>query len=227
MRLISRFHDYYDGALKSFYSEDPAYFRESRKEALLTWSKTANELRTGKNMSVYDHIGVCLGREDGYCRVIVGFCGKVYYMMRRRIFNRADGTWKYDGAWKSVGYDEFVRINGSFERFLYSGFAMMPDVSLMKEINEDLFVRLDAPVYALLCEGGSLVAETNPELKPFGFAPVVDPYTAVQELQMYIGNQLAHDSHPEMPVGSDRVIAESKGFDKYSFRKPKRSGKKK
>lgn len=58
----------------------------------------------------------------------------------------------------------------------------------------------------------------NPILKDFEFGKLVDPYTAVQEIEMYLG-RLATNNTPPMPVGSDKVIAESKGFDKYSFRK--------
>jgi hypothetical protein len=58
----------------------------------------------------------------------------------------------------------------------------------------------------------------NPILKDFDFGKLVDPYTASQEIEMYLG-RLATNNTPPMPVGSDKVIAESKGFDKYSFRK--------
>jgi hypothetical protein len=58
----------------------------------------------------------------------------------------------------------------------------------------------------------------NPILKEFDFQKIVNPYEAMQEIEMYIG-RLAENNLPKMPVGSDKVIAESKGFDKWSFRK--------
>lgn len=58
----------------------------------------------------------------------------------------------------------------------------------------------------------------NPILSDFGFHRQLDSYTATQEIEMYLG-RLAYNDTPPMPVGSDKVIAESKGFDKYSFRK--------
>ena len=42
---------------------------------------------------------------------------------------------------------------------------------------------------------------------------------------MYIENVLTNNNTPEMPVGSDKVIAESKGYDKWSFRKMSTKGK--
>jgi hypothetical protein len=59
----------------------------------------------------------------------------------------------------------------------------------------------------------------NPILEKFCFHRLIDPYTAIQEIEMYIG-RIAINNTPPMPVGSDKVIAESKGFDKWSFRKP-------
>lgn len=59
----------------------------------------------------------------------------------------------------------------------------------------------------------------NPNLLSVGFQKIVDPNTAIQELRMYLSNILTTNNTPQMPVGSDEVIAASKGFDKYSFRK--------
>lgn len=58
----------------------------------------------------------------------------------------------------------------------------------------------------------------NPILKELDFSKIVDPYTATQEIEMYLG-RLATNNTPPMPVGSDKVIAASKGFDEWSFRK--------
>ena len=48
---------------------------------------------------------------------------------------------------------------------------------------------------------------------------VVDPYTAFQEIAMFLGG-MAMPLKP-IPHLSDEIIAASKGFDKYSFRKDK------
>lgn len=49
----------------------------------------------------------------------------------------------------------------------------------------------------------------------------LDPFTAMQELEMFIGNVLTSNTTPSMPVGTDDQIRDSKGFDKWSFRKMK------
>ena len=62
------------------------------------------------------------------------------------------------------------------------------------------------------------ILTVNPILSQLGFVKVVDPYTACQEIEMYLG-RLAHPEDPAMPVGNDKTIAESKGYDRWSFRK--------
>jgi hypothetical protein len=58
----------------------------------------------------------------------------------------------------------------------------------------------------------------NPQLKQYGFASMLDPYTAIQELHMYLNNVMVQDTQVEVPVGSDEVIRDCKGFYEYSFK---------
>jgi hypothetical protein len=57
----------------------------------------------------------------------------------------------------------------------------------------------------------------NAQLKPFEFYRVFDPYQAYQEVAMWLGNQAV----PIKPIPEldDVTMAESKGFNKFSFRK--------
>jgi len=58
----------------------------------------------------------------------------------------------------------------------------------------------------------------NPCLKDYDFMRVFDPYQAFQEISMFMGN-LAEPRKP-IPAIDDKTMAEIKGFDKWSFRKP-------
>jgi hypothetical protein len=55
-------------------------------------------------------------------------------------------------------------------------------------------------------------------LRPFEFQRIVDPYTAFQELSMYIGGILGN-LNPKVPDVSNEDLIVAKGFDKWSFRK--------
>jgi hypothetical protein len=94
-------------------------------------------------------------------------------------------------------------------------------------INSDAFRALKAPVFVLYIDHRSQHAEivVNPQLKDFNFATQLDPYTAFQELSMYLGNDLVDQMDPNIER-TDDLIRDQKGFDKWSFRKPGKKGMK-
>ena len=59
----------------------------------------------------------------------------------------------------------------------------------------------------------------NPCLKELGFQKIVDPYTAFQEIDMYLGNNMADQFDPTLGR-TDNEIRDSHGMDKWSFRNP-------
>jgi hypothetical protein len=58
----------------------------------------------------------------------------------------------------------------------------------------------------------------NPVLKDLDFVKVMDPFTAFQEIAMFLGGVMAAEDQAPLRVGSDEVIARQKGFDEWSFR---------
>jgi len=64
----------------------------------------------------------------------------------------------------------------------------------------------------------------NPDsLKRIGFAKALDPYTAFQELSMWIGGILGGTSPEIVRIIDDKVLIENHGYDKHSFRSSTRS----
>lgn len=55
-------------------------------------------------------------------------------------------------------------------------------------------------------------------LKALGFAKALDPYTAYQELSMWVGGVLANPERPTAELSDEDKIAK-RGFDEWSFRK--------
>ena len=92
---------------------------------------------------------------------------------------------------------------------------------------EDFFIRYETPIFLFEQLGWSHTHNsqnrwkltTNICLKDFGFQKMVDPFTAFQEISMFFNSTLTNLKTPVMPVGDDKVLAASKGFDKWSFRK--------
>ena len=65
--------------------------------------------------------------------------------------------------------------------------------------------------------------QVNPfTLKQLGFAKAVDPYTAFQELSMWIGGVLGGTSPEIVTIKDDKTLIEGHGFDnRFSFRGPR------
>lgn len=62
------------------------------------------------------------------------------------------------------------------------------------------------------------VLELNPCLKDYGFMRMIDPFTAFQEISMYISGVLGV-GNPEMVEISDESMRDKKGFNDKSFKK--------
>jgi hypothetical protein len=62
------------------------------------------------------------------------------------------------------------------------------------------------------------VIEKDISLKSIGFQQVMDTYMTFQKLSIFVGNILISQSKVPWPI-SDKLKAQSKGFDEYSFRK--------
>ena len=58
-------------------------------------------------------------------------------------------------------------------------------------------------------------------LSAIGFQSALDPYTAFQELAMWVGGTLATNGPNTVTITDDKVKIAKHGFDKTSFRKPK------
>lgn len=57
-------------------------------------------------------------------------------------------------------------------------------------------------------------------LKDIKFAKAVDPFTAFQEISMWVGGVLPKDGPPMIEITDDKIKAAKHGMDKWSFRKP-------
>lgn len=87
----------------------------------------------------------------------------------------------------------------------------------------NLFHLIGAPVFIMHKASFSDTVQvmTNIPLKDTGFIQFFDPFTAYQEIAMFLGGVVAlPKENPPLTVGNDRIIAHQKGFDDQSFRGP-------
>ena len=188
MRIVSSFHDYYDGPATMF-GQEPLFIRDTN---------LPKEMYPKAQMFVIDSSY----KESTYEAIIV-FCGQIYEL----IYKYKMGTGKVLLTGR-VPTDEHARlcIKYSLERY--------PDM-------------LDQPIWTVNWSHPRVISDKypaviiNPVLRDYEFEKVVDPYTAAQEIDMFLSNLAVRpDKEPDKIDDKTKII--SHGFDvKKSFRKDK------
>lgn len=229
MRIISDFNDYYDIGVS--YGVDPNIVYERKEREL-----TEKEVKQLFNFPEYerlrfrDVVNKIVGKEVGRLfqqfrfLEIVGFCGKWYFTWwdtereSPGCFPSGPLVTKYHWYWSDALEDKINK-----DRYTHK-----EDVSAIKELMRsspyegmDLFVTLGVPSIHIFSNGcNEIKITTNPILKNLSFASVVDPWTAFQEVDMFVSGILGQPQPNTVDV-NDETLRDAKGFDNMSFKKPK------
>ena len=233
MLLIKKFHDYYDTALGYGVDKSIVYKRktEKRKIDLNQYFKSIHSTYTA-NSIYWGSFGV------------ISFCGKLYpfrhceiktsdYMIeniQHYIFDpnyitsitkkrfekhNFDRSWNYyTKTYKDKRDKIFYSTRDKFS-------LIQEEVNTLKIHHE-----LKCPVlqfgygtedkkYGEYTESNVVL---NPCLKDFGFQRVIDPYTAFQEISMFISGVLGGIEKDTINI-SDTDMRDAKGFNDMSFKK--------
>jgi len=106
----------------------------------------------------------------------------------------------------------FFYLNTSIPEFFKQNQDEFNDILIENKI-------VTASVYISDSPFEGTIYSINPCLKEFQFFKVIEPFTAHQEIDMFVSGVIAN-SGMEMPKMSDSIKIESHGFDKkWSFRK--------
>lgn len=224
MRIISDFHDFYDGL--------------SDGSDTKIWTRRTSVIDIDKNDPdfKYDWKSIpVIGTDSWYVRhgsyytadydvelKILVFCGSLI-----PFWKTADG----------VGYEEenlrkkFMEVTG--ELISQRGYGYHWDkvkrlFSLeLPPVYKTLNLRYKTPILILARERyGQFKITLNPQLKDLDFQKLHDSFWTFQELERYLFNDLVEPQAPAINI-SDKLKAETHGFtDKYSFRKPPREKRK-
>jgi hypothetical protein len=216
-------HDYYDCALSM--GIDPTITLLRGKSKSIAVEKAGGSL-LGRRLELYPQwtnstYGV------GISNIAVAFCGKVYRgALGLRSLDKNEGIWSSARA-RSFVAQEKKRSIGVHHRWRDEKMTL-----------EEYFTPFDAPdvlrnymianrVSILVEEESNRSEESYFEVNPFtlkkiGFAKALDPYTAFQELSMWIGGVLGGTSPEIVTIKDDKVLIENHGFDnRFSFRGPR------
>lgn len=171
---------------------------------------------------------------------IVLFCGKVYRGIRIEAIHQrpivVEGGWHSSETEYFYSYadlEEFLHSCGKLVKDIYRSNFSGSDLSSVRELESFLSKQGTSEVEESLIKHRIVTARyvwTNFErrewiwqqdesLKSVKFFKVKDPYTAFQELDMYISGVLGQQGKETINI-SDKDRIYQHGFDGYSFRKP-------
>jgi hypothetical protein len=238
MRIFSKYHDYYDGVLA--YGSDPnCVYVRNEEEFRVDYPQNPHNPDEYKNIVENKHIAERLNlfpilqdyRISNYNYLqsgdsfLVLFCGKLYPCMTFHLPIKNVKGYSYTEKFKRYCYtlDEVIKIRDTYshEKIKYynplSNQNLEAIYNVPKEVGMDIHYKTGIPSFLIKAD----MVVYNPILKPLRFASVMDPYTAFQELSMFISGILGGTSPPTIEVSND-IRIQKHGFDlKTSFRKPK------
>lgn len=234
MKIYGKENDYYDCALAygqdplcqwnrkfTLYSTDDFKIPESVTGEIDTRLPSLGGTNTGRPISLTftDSNPHVHSIRSGF----VFFCGKTYPFIKVGCYNSYNTFYDMDSLLKHM-----VKVYGEKKTNELLNdqpkFGKSNKEKIEKHLNkdftcEDIHRVHGVPVYIMI--GGSIISEGGC-LKDVDFVKVLDPFTCLQEINMYISGVLGGNS-PSIVDISDTDRLEGKGFDKVkSFRNMKR-----
>ena len=212
MRIHSSFRDYYDKAIG--YDE----------AAQIHWNReTENVIPIPASFKKMDMFPVPWVHASYVKFMIIGFCGHVY----PALFD-GNAYWSFD-EWASHYYDmhfpntrrgkqwlqkvmtEQAKIGMSWT-FTSAGWNDFTQ-QLQTQDYLHLFRELDTPIWVYQQnQSQRLKLIKNPRLADYEFFRIRNVYNTYQDIEMFLGNQLAHQNDPESSL-TDELRAHYAGHD--------------
>lgn len=245
MRIVNTdFHDYYD-ALLHLYAEEvhPVYKRKREtKEINIDYIDVPKVPYNGQNVigSNYRDTAPLYGKPEP---MIIGFCGEIYpvYKIHRERSFKGYGRDAYSmhyefvyDAERMIEVEQILRdAEPDLARFWHviehkvkdyeEAFKRVKESKQLKSLFEKyktpIFVLYDFPTHMYFSRETKIII--NPNLREYGFMKMVDPYTAIQRLDMFLGNILVEDTALPVVITDDTVKRDAHGFDNMSFKTAK------
>lgn len=245
MYIISKHHDYYDTAL-GHGIDKTLIFNRNNSFTLNGEEKPRiyNTLSVNQRINTYNYKDMKpRSYKDELAKmqlIVIGFCGKIYPIISANIlieYSPIGSTSKLiygkdiyevnEQCIKETGYsiDYYFNLIGGYNRKLAKStedylrdfhekfLKKWETVSPENKHIEGLFQKYNIPYFYL----SDVKFDSCPVLKEFDFHKFIDPYTAFQEISMYLGGVLTRPEKETIEI-SDKDKRDSKGFDDRSFK---------
>lgn len=234
MRIISKITDYYDGVV--MFSETPVWVRKEHTYTIGkenpyelprdTIDRLTDAFHSIPSVSMISH------HSHLFPYAMVSFCGKlyvVYYMDtfigRPQDIVSANCPSVFVERWNENTKNEREHITIESDkpyrwyrsRFNDKAFKAWMDLYQNLPVLGDVHRAFKSPVFMVIQKYRDLKITINPILKNVGFQVVIDPWTAFQELERYVGNDLVDTPLDDFSM-DDELKRDSKGMDEWSFK---------
>lgn len=243
MRVISKFNDYYDIGMSYGQDQSLIFHRQENKIIMPdnSWGKEPALFQ--KDCTNLRNIW-----ELSYRRIIVGFCGEAYlcyyleltlphhpFKVSTYAFNE-EAVRRFLELWlNEKTYLQFLEPTPKNSWRTRLRLDQVQKVFSLFNPNKffNYFIDKKIPIFVAQrhLSGRGVVVCENSNLSDVEFYKVIDPYTAYQEISMFIGGVLGV-GEPDIIEVSDECKRDGKGFNDQSFKtragtKPNRKGKRK
>lgn len=235
MRIGGKIHDYYDRAMSYGIDETIYFHRETTPGPIKIAEKMVAAVQDSMGVQRYfrSYNSRFFNSSAHVDLIVIGFCGKLYPAMKFSLGRRSDRIPAIESHLE-VCYTshDFEKLDYFLNRPELRGLGEMIDpltVSKMKRFIEVLsslpqsdeeFIEHRVPYFKVEFDTGKArTVELCPCLADSQFYKVKDPFTAFQEISMYLGGVIPRQV-PEMIQISDKDRIVQHGFNKQSFRHP-------
>lgn len=238
MRIISNFFDYYDNAMSYGIDKDLIYNRKLEIIEVDKKYKKDEITRFIDAFNPFEVIGFCGRMYPVYLdHTDKRNCKKA--LQPKLMQKDYNPFWRYRYANTYRAYYSFEEVEANYDpkhsdyslkRIFDTSNKYWKPVSVSayreidnyigKTISDDIFREYDSPIIHWVLNGDKINITINPMLSNFNFMIKHDPFSAFQEIAMYIGNNLVKQVDPTVNF-SDELKRDIAGFDKWSFRKHK------
>ncbi|MCB0825624.1 MAG: hypothetical protein KDC26_05505 [Armatimonadetes bacterium] len=241
MKIYSPYKDYYDSVL-AYGQDDHIVYHRKQEVIAKEESQMPSEVVELVKKIFSDSIGSQYRRQRPVI-LFVGVAGKLYarwYLydegtsMSSELLSHQSGRFFTLESFQE--YDRQKTIEEQWHhRYTMDVVLDRRDKILVRALeelsvfrNDQLFIECNCPILIIrigpLVELRSVQSKRryeiikNPRLANLKMESDLDPFTMMQELEMYLGNQLSTRDESALTTGSDEDIARAKGFDEQSFR---------
>jgi hypothetical protein len=238
MKLISKIHDYYDAPFKQSVS-DPKYCFVRHNETIHIKQTAVHSTRLAFMKFSCDVGGVSYYFEGG----LIGFCGTIYPYISRSVTHYT--TYVPPKSEFYYTWDDFVRNNpeiaagkgrvsnkcyinnlSDIKNWLATGtvcnwvsdYVSTTDQEILRLFRDYRVAYFQISRIDNNNKERFVVVELYPVLGNYSFYKLFDTYSTYQRVEMFLMNELIRPDVINVVI-PDELKAQSKGFNKWSFRK--------